>query len=71
MKIDITCKKCGETKRMDIGQPKPGVDREEHLRLLHDRLLHRPSFECFGGHMELRPPVPEFWDVHWDSVGEE
>ena len=38
---------------------------------LQDRLLHRPSFECFGGHFELRPPMPEFWEVRWDSVGEE
>jgi hypothetical protein len=70
MKVDVSCKKCGQRKRLEIGAPPAGQAVEEFLRLLHDRLLHRPSFECFGGHFELRPPVPEFWDVHWDTAGE-
>ena len=71
MKVDVKCRKCGQEKRMDIGTPAPGQQLQDYLKLLHDRLLHRPSFECFGGHFELRPPMPEFWDVRWDSVGEE
>jgi len=55
---------------MDIGLP-AGQALEEFLRLLNDRLRHRPSFQCFGGHFELRPPVPEFWEIDWDSLGEE
>lgn len=70
MRIDVSCKKCGARKRLEIGTPPAGQPVEEYLRLLHDRLLHRPSFECFGGHFELRPPVPEFWEVHWDTAGE-
>ena len=70
MKIDVSCKKCGNRKRLDIGTPPAGQPLDEYLRLLHDRLLHRPSFECFGGHFELRPPVPEFWEVHWETAGE-
>lgn len=70
MRIDVSCKKCGTRKRLEIGTPPAGQPVEEYLRLLHDRLLHRPSFECFGGHFELRPPVPEFWEVHWDTAGE-
>jgi hypothetical protein len=70
MKVDVSCKKCGQRKRLEIGAPPPGQPVEEFLRLLHDRLLHRPSFECFGGHFELRPPVPQFWEVHWDTAGE-
>jgi hypothetical protein len=70
MKIDVSCKKCGERKRLDIGSPAPGQPLEEYLRLLHDRLLHRPSFECFGGHFELEPAMPRFWEVHWDTVGD-
>jgi len=54
---------------MDIGAPQ-GRPLEEFLRVLNDRLRHRPSFQCFGGHFELRPPVPEFWEVDWDSLGE-
>src|SRR5579875_1758069 len=38
--------------------------------LVDERLRHRPSFECFGGHLELRAPVPDFWDVHWETAGE-
>ncbi|MFM7141903.1 MAG: hypothetical protein ACKO2K_08330 [Alphaproteobacteria bacterium] len=71
MKVDVRCRKCGGSKRLDVGAPPSGQALEEYLRLLHDRLRHRPSFECFGGHFELRPPVPEFWDVDWASVGEE
>jgi hypothetical protein len=70
MKVDVSCKKCGQRKRLDIGAPAAGQDAAEHLRLLHDRLMHRPSFECFGGHFELRPPVPQFWEVHWETAGE-
>lgn len=54
---------------MDIGLP-AGQPLEEFLRLLNDRLRHRPSFQCFGGHFELRPPVPDFWDIDWESLGE-
>lgn len=68
--IDVSCRKCGQRKRMDIGAPGE-QPLAEYLRLLSDRLRHRPSFQCFGGHFELRPPVPDFWDVDWDSVGEE
>ena len=71
MKIDVSCKKCGQSKRLDIGKPAAGQALADYLRLLHDRLTHRPSFECFGGHFELEPPMPRFWDVAWDSVGED
>ncbi len=70
MRVDVTCKKCGQKSRLDIGAPPVGQALEEYLRLLHDRLTHRPSFQCFGGHFELRPPLPEFWQVHWETVGE-
>ncbi len=70
MTIEITCRKCGERKRMPIGEPASGTSVEDHLHLLRERLTHRPSFECFGGHLELRPPLPDFWEVHWDTVEE-
>ena len=70
MKVDVRCKKCGQAKRLDIGGPAAGQDLAEYIRLLHDRLTHRPSFQCFGGHFELKPPLPEFWEVDWASVGE-
>lgn len=54
---------------MDIGRP-TGQPLDEFLRLLNDRLRHRPSFQCFGGHFELRPPIPEFWDIDWESLGD-
>jgi hypothetical protein len=70
MRVDVTCRKCGQTKRLDIGAPSSGQSVEDHLHLLRERLSHRPSFACFGGHMELRPPLPEFWSIDWSSLGE-
>jgi len=70
MRVDVLCKRCGHRRRLDIGSPPPGQTTAEYLHLLEERLRHRPSFDCFGGHSELRPPVPEFWDVHWETVGD-
>jgi len=70
VKVDVSCKKCGATKRVDVGEPRSGQSREDYLHVLRERLTHRPSFECFGGHLELRPPVPEFWDVRWETLGD-
>lgn len=55
---------------MEIGAPAAGQAVEEYVHLLQERLAHRPSFECFGGHFEMRPPVPQFWDVDWLTMGD-
>lgn len=69
MHVDVSCKKCGRRERLDVGDP--GTQPlAEYLRMVNDRLTHRPSFECFGGHLEVAPPVPGFWTVHWDTLGE-
>ena len=68
--VDVTCRKCGSARRLDVGSPSPGQSLEEHLYLVRERLAHKPSFSCFGGHTELRPPVPEFWDVHWETLAD-
>ena len=70
MRVDVACRKCGTSKRLDVGAPTTGQTLEDYVSLLNERLMHRPSFECFGGHMELRPPVPEFWDIHWETLGD-
>ncbi|MBP1684774.1 MAG: hypothetical protein H6Q33_917 [Deltaproteobacteria bacterium] len=70
MFVDVSCKKCGQRKRLDVGQPAVGQPLEEYLRFVLDRLSHQPSFGCFGGHFELSPPVPNFWNVHWDTLGD-
>lgn len=70
MFMDVTCKKCRQRRRLDVGQPAAGQPLEEHLRFVLDRLSHQPSFDCFGGHFELAPPVPSFWDVHWDTLAD-
>lgn len=64
----MTCRKCGERRRLEIGEP---GDRSlaEFKHLLVERLSHQPSFECFGGHLELAPPLPRFWDIHWETCG--
>ena len=70
MHVDVVCKKCGATKRVDVGAPAAGQSIEDYVHLVQERLMHRPSFECFGGHLELSPPVPRFWDVRWETLGE-
>lgn len=70
MKVDVSCTKCGSEKRLDIGTPAPGQSLEDYLHLLKERLSHRPSFECFGGHTELKPPVPAFWVIRWETLGD-
>lgn len=70
MQVDVHCRKCGGSRRLDLGDPSPGQGVEEHLHLVRERLTHRPSFSCFGGHTELRPPVPEFWEVRWETLGD-
>jgi len=70
MFVDVSCKKCGQRKRLDVGAARRGQPPEEFVRLLLDRWSHQPSFGCFGGHFELVPPVPRFWEVHWDTLDE-
>ncbi len=67
MFVEVSCKKCGQRQRLDIGAP-PNGDVEEHLHLLKERLSHKPSFECFGGHFEFAPPLPRFWDIDWQTL---
>lgn len=69
MHVDVECRKCGQRRRLDLGSPAAGQAVDEYLHLVRERLTHRPSFSCFGGHTELRPPVPEFWDVRWETIG--
>lgn len=70
MFVDVSCKKCGARRRLDIGQPNAEQAVEEYIRLLIDRLSHQPTFECFGGHFEFAPPLPGFWAVDWNTLGE-
>jgi hypothetical protein len=70
MHVDVHCRQCGATRRVDVGDPAGGQTLEEHLHVVQERLTHRPSFTCFGGHTELRPPVPEFWEVRWETLGD-
>ncbi len=70
MRVDVACRACGRTARLDVGTPAPDQPLADFVHLLRERLAHRPSFQCFGGHLELRPPVPDFWDVRWETLGE-
>lgn len=70
MKVDVHCKACGQDARLDVGAPMAGQSVEDHLHFVRERLLHRPSFECFGGHMELRPPLPDYWEIDWTTLGD-
>jgi hypothetical protein len=69
MHVDVSCAKCGQRKRLDIGTP--GTQPiEEYVHMISERLTHKPSFECFGGHLELSPPLPRFWTIYWDTLGD-
>ena len=68
MRVDVTCRKCGQQRRLELGDP-GGKDAADFVHLVKERLSHQPSFQCFGGHFELAPPVPRFWDVDWESYG--
>jgi hypothetical protein len=70
MRVDISCKKCGQRQRLEIGAPTT-EKVEEYLHLLRERLSHKPSFECFGGHFEFSSPLPQFWDIHWDTLADD
>ena len=70
MRVDVVCRKCGGRQRLDVGAPAQGQSIEDYVHLVQERLTHRPSFECFGGPMELAPPVPRYWDVQWDTLGD-
>ena len=69
MQVDVTCKKCGARRRLPLGDP-GDTPREQFIHLIAERLSHQPSFQCFGGHFELSPPLPRFWDIHWETVGD-
>jgi hypothetical protein len=68
MQVDVHCRRCGGSRRLDIGSPASGQSVDDYLHLVRERLTHRPSFSCFGGHTELGPPVPGFWDVRWETL---
>ena len=68
MRVDVSCKKCGQHRRLEVGDP-GDAPLDEFIHRVKERLAHQPSFECFGGHLELAPPVPRFWDVDWTSCG--
>jgi hypothetical protein len=66
--VDVSCKKCGARRRLPLGEP-GDRPQAEFLRLVVERLSHQPSFQCFGGHFELAPPLPRFWEIHWETCG--
>lgn len=67
MHVEISCKKCGQRQMVDLGAPQ-SQPIEDYLHLVQERLSHKPSFECFGGHFEFAPPLPQFWDIHWETL---
>ncbi len=70
MRLEVHCRVCGRSERVEVGAPAANQDLAEFLHLLRERLTHRPSFQCFGGHVELRPPLPEVWEIRWDTLGD-
>ena len=68
MRVDVRCKKCGQRRRLELGDP-GDTPVDEFIHRVKERLAHQPSFECFGGHLELAPPLPRFWEIDWTSCG--
>ena len=59
-----TCKKCGTTIRLDIGDAK---DAEEAHAKAREDLERWESFSCPGHHVELCGPYPNYWDTdNWE-----
>jgi hypothetical protein len=61
--VDVYCKKCGETGKLDIGD----MTIEEATELLEKR----KGFSCFGHHVELSSPIPNYWEIMPDTLREE
>lgn len=59
--INFTCKKCGGTYKLDIGDK----TREE----VEASLRKQETFECPGHHFELTNPL-NFWTLDWESLTE-
>jgi hypothetical protein len=57
--VSATCKKCGQTFKLDIGTK----SKQEIVEILSKR----DSFECPGHHFELSSPL-NYWVIDWDSV---
>jgi len=56
-----TCKKCGCTIRLDIGE----LTREEVI----EKLSGQRTFSCPGHHVELSSPHPHYWNLdEWELV---
>ena len=56
-----TCKKCGCTIRLDIGN----LTREQAT----ERLSGQSTFSCPGHHVELSSPHPHYWNLdEWELV---
>src|SRR6266566_3157663 len=69
MRVDVSCKKCGQRRRLELGDP-GDTPVDEFIHRVKERLAHHPSFECFGGHLELAPPLPRIWEMRnaFDTV---
>jgi hypothetical protein len=60
--VKITCKKCGESTKMDIGE----MTREQVEKALSN---DKNGFHCFGNHVEFGNRI-DYWKIDWDSVTE-
>src|SRR2546427_13160508 len=68
MRVDVSCRKCGQRRRLELGDP-GDTPVDEFIHRVKERLAHQPSFECFGGHPGLAPPLPRFWGGAWTGDG--
>lgn len=60
MLVNVRCKKCGETSKLDIGN----YSKEEVIKLLSN---DKYGFECFGHHVEFGNRI-DYWEIDWDSL---
>lgn len=59
--VDVKCKKCGESSKLDIG---------DMLKEDVDQWLEKGNgFQCFGNHVEFGSRS-DYWEVDWESLQE-
>lgn len=62
MLIPVTCKKCGNSTKIDVGN----LNKEEVNRWLTD---NGDGFECFGNHVEFGVRA-DYWELDWEHPEE-
>lgn len=59
MLVKVSCKKCGESAKLDVGDMSKGD--------VEALLTKQKTFNCFGNHVELCSPI-NYWTIDWNET---